>query len=91
MTELGGKPSISADDYWALPREDRAVIDAWLNQEGLTGERLVSFELIEGAINAERYVEDGNGWFITDAGDRVRTEHRVYPIRTAPPREAMSR
>lgn len=81
-------PSIGIDEYLALPLDLRRKLDRWLEAEGLLGEHLTWFRLLEGAVEAERYVTDERGRIVVGGGE-ARTERRVYPILSAPPKEAL--
>jgi len=82
-------PSIGVEDYYQLPAPLFREFNEWLEREGLTGEGLIWLRLLEGAVEAERYVTDENGKLVVH-GREVQREMRVYPITTAPPREALS-
>lgn len=84
--------SIDIDRYQELPEPLRHEFDWWLEQEGLKDERIRAFRLLEGAIQAERYVLNTEGRIHVDVtGERAVTETIVFPISTAPPKEALTR
>ena len=92
---------LDVDRYYALPRELRAEMDAWLKAENLTHERIVWFRLLEGAIEADRYASDENGVLRValneagaprcERGEWVPAVERVtFPVSSPPPRLALS-
>lgn len=85
-----GTPSITLEEYQLLPPPIRKRVDAWLEAENLKGEMLVGFRLLEGAIEAERYVRGADGRLAVNEHGDVSTEIHVYPITTAPPSEALA-
>lgn len=90
LCDCNATPGIDLGRYQTLPEPLRRDFDLWMQREGLTGERIVSFRLLEGAIDAVRLALDDNGHVHCIPGTNdVATERVVYPIATAPPREAL--
>jgi hypothetical protein len=91
LCDCNATPGIDLGRYQTLPEPLRRDFDLWMQREGLTGERIVSFRLLEGAIDAVRLRQDEQGLVYVEPGtDCAVTETVVFPIATAPPREALS-
>jgi hypothetical protein len=88
----GGSHEIDVDRYWTLPTEVRSDFEDWMAAEGLWDQRIRWMRLLERAVEAERFCVDSGGHCYLDPTDptTAATERLIYPIRTAPPREALT-